>query len=872
MQKSPLLNVILFFCLILIGSVQSPISSVFAAGPGCILIGGNTNNLAPSNFDFNRILFNAPIDFEYKGCIRPVGMGEYVSDGWAWNQNLGWLSLAARIDPQNPTRKLNSGVVVNSNFEYGVNIEKKLVNGKPVAKLLGYIWGDNAGWIKMNCERDDSIAYDSDHCNTQQYGVEVDFAKPVKGLDDYYYLKGYAWNSHYGYIDFKDVAIAVPDVNYDFFPVIESISGDGPKYANGSNTDQQIILKLFSKTDPKKNVSQFFHASPFKFCLIFDDQRTINGVDRFTSDLDLDINNCENHRDDFLNVLGSDGAFTYDMQKNQYVVDGTSLKSFLSTVGGDLNVAYLKMYSDDPSINPQFFPISDVSLVFDTPYEVYISKGDFDSFDQVRDAYREGVEFDYNSDLNTEDDFTLGVKIFRGELPVENTFAYEINLGASDNDLLNLQAQAILPDVASEEDPLPIVDQAQVVDPSFTPAFRISSDYDMGDNEFVIPLKLNITKHLNTVPDNILATSVDVNVEYPFDVSGQTVESKLMASMVRSNNFESFESFMKGFIQDRAFNSVFDDKDVTTATNYAKFKSLINRELATNQFGTCTLNQLNSNACRFDSQELIVIEKALVDRDFIKLSDVYSGVFGLNQESIKTVVLRGFDVFVDEDFTSENPFGVVVLANKEGVGGRMYVDYGVTQILNLFAYLDRNMMSVDGLEDVNLAVNDNLAEVGIGDVTESKSYNQLVFNGQLVSNNCSGCSRSSGNVGEAGYSPAKFADGRLVNDENLVLAQQEDLNLLRYSPLVLNVERENGALNLLNCDGASTGTQIGRNFFNTNNGFSLDKLCFMPERLGFDIKYSPVSEQNNFPKNKQRSFMLFYADSQGLPVFSRLER
>jgi len=196
----------------------------------------------------------------------------------------------------------------------------------------------------------------------------------------------------------------------------------------------------------------------------------------------------------------------------------------------------------------------------------------------------------------------------------------------------------------------------------------------------------------------------------------------------------------------------------------------------------------------------------------------------------------------------------------------------VTQILKLFAYLDRNMMSVDGLADVNLAVNGNLIEVGVGDVTESKSYNQLVFNGQLVSNNCSGCSRSSGNVGEEGYSPAKFADGRLVNEENLVLAQQEDLNLLRYSPLVLNVERENGALNLLNCDGASTGTQIGRNFFNTSSGFSLDKLCFMPERLGFDIKYSPVSEQNNFPKNKQRSFMLFYADSKGLPVFSRLER
>ena len=54
------------------------------------------------------------------------------------------------------------------------------------------------------------------------------------------------------------------------------------------------------------------------------------------------------------------------------------------------------------------------------------------------------------------------------------------------------------------------------------------------------------------------------------------------------------------------------------------------------------------------------------------------------------------------------------------------------------------------------------------------------------------------------------------------------------------------------------------------DGLSLDKLCFMPERLGFDIKFSELAE--NFPKNKQRSFMLFYADPSGLPVFSRVKR
>ena len=864
MQKSPLLKVILFFCLILIGTLKVPVSGVFAAGPGCIQILGYTKNLAPNTLDFNSILFYTNMAQEYKGCIRPIGMGEYNSDGWAWNDNLGWLSLAARVNSQNPNQMINSGVIVNSALEYGVNIKKTLKNGVPRAKLVGYIWGDNAGWIKMNCTRDTSINYDSDHCSQQNYGVEVDFSRPVKGLNDYYRLKGYAWNPHYGYIDFSGVAIAVPDVNFDFVPSVKYIDGEDPNYANGVNTDQRLEIQMFSRSNPKENVTAYFDNSPFNFCLIFDDQRTLDGVRRFAPEFDLDDNrDCTAHTDTFLNILDSNAGFVFDAQKNAFVIGLGELKTFLSTEGGDLDLAYIKIYSNDPSVGAQYFPVQDVQLNFVPPYEVYISKGDYDTFEATKEAYSDGVLFDYNSADNQNDNFTLGVKLFRGELLESNTFSFDINIGSSDNDLLNLTVNARLPDLDSDSDPKPIVQENLNVNSNFSPAFTIGDEYDTGRDEFVVPLSLNLSKFLSAVPDNILATSVDVDVKYPFNNGNN--DSKLMASMVRSNNFETFESFMKGFIQDRAFNSVFDDKEASTNTNYAKFKSLINRELSQGNFARCSLADLSSDACQSVDQNLIVIENDLNESAYIKLSDVYRGVLNLSQVNLKTVVLKGFDVFVDDNFVSENPFGIVVLADGAN-GGRMYVDYGVTSIVKLFAYLDRNMMSVDGLADVNLALSRDLAGVGVGEVTDSKSFNQLVFNGQLVSNNCSGCSRASGeNEGQS----AKFADGRLVtNDNDLLLAQQEDLNMLRYSPLVLNVRRDGRFLDLLNCDNTDAGMRVLRGMF--VDGLSLDKLCFMPERLGFDIKFSELAE--NFPKNKQRSFMLFYADPSGLPVFSRVKR
>ena len=97
----------------------------------------------------------------------------------------------------------------------------------------------------------------------------------------------------------------------------------------------------------------------------------------------------------------------------------------------------------------------------------------------------------------------------------------------------------------------------------------------------------------------------------------------------------------------------------------------------------------------------------------------------------------------------------------------------------------------------------------------------------------------------------------------MILAKQEDLNNMRYSPLVFNVERSNGGLVHLDCsDQRQNGGLINGDFFDR---FSLEDMCYMPERFGFNISRSALLE--GFDPSATRSFMMFYKNPKNLPVF-----
>ena len=53
--------------------------------------------------------------------------------------------------------------------------------------------------------------------------------------------------------------------------------------------------------------------------------------------------------------------------------------------------------------------------------------------------------------------------------------------------------------------------------------------------------------------------------------------------------------------------------------------------------------------------------------------------------------------------------------------------------------------------------------------------------------------------------------------------------------------------------------------FDYFSNFTLDKMCYAPEKLGLNISESEYL--NGVEANKLRSFMMFYQDPGDLPVF-----
>jgi hypothetical protein len=104
------------------------------------------------------------------------GPGVAVDDakltGYIWAENIGWVSLSCE-------NTVSCGTV-----DYGVT---KDGNGN----LSGYAWGENVGWI--------SFSYaNTGTCGTVNYGVTID---PATGE-----FNGHAWGENIGWITFRSTA------------------------------------------------------------------------------------------------------------------------------------------------------------------------------------------------------------------------------------------------------------------------------------------------------------------------------------------------------------------------------------------------------------------------------------------------------------------------------------------------------------------------------------------------------------------------------------------------------------------------------------------------------------------------------------------
>lgn len=128
--------------------------------------------------------------------VQAAGSGN--TSGFAWSENLGWISLNC----DHTSLGLPLGDDTCADVSYGVLVED--------AELSGFAWGEQTGWISLNCSNDAS-------CGTVDYKVTND-----NGV-----LSGYAWGENTGWIDFNPVG--------DEGVVVDAGTGIFSGYAWGEN-------------------------------------------------------------------------------------------------------------------------------------------------------------------------------------------------------------------------------------------------------------------------------------------------------------------------------------------------------------------------------------------------------------------------------------------------------------------------------------------------------------------------------------------------------------------------------------------------------------------------------------------------------------
>lgn len=198
-------------------AVLALIPSVFAAGGGCYDVSGQGTGVPVNGINNSGVVhFDLPLApvLAYQGCVEddlapPAGDGPFYVKGWAWDDNLGWISLYC-------SGGMNLGVPCGG-IDYGVTMDGLL--GPNPGRLSGHAWSDNAGWISFNCA-------DTGTCATSDYYVEVEttdnaclgevystvLPDPSCAPNDSW--STYAWSDNVGWINFEGVK----------FPWVELIS------------------------------------------------------------------------------------------------------------------------------------------------------------------------------------------------------------------------------------------------------------------------------------------------------------------------------------------------------------------------------------------------------------------------------------------------------------------------------------------------------------------------------------------------------------------------------------------------------------------------------------------------------------------------
>ncbi len=113
-------------------------------GSGKYVSVGGVNNSGMVMFDPNKMVVPQSPEYQYEACAEDPGddgVAPFVLKGWAWDDNLGWISMFC--DGTTVPLKMGKNLGIDCGYyTYGVTID---ANGK----FSGYAYGDNSGYISF---------------------------------------------------------------------------------------------------------------------------------------------------------------------------------------------------------------------------------------------------------------------------------------------------------------------------------------------------------------------------------------------------------------------------------------------------------------------------------------------------------------------------------------------------------------------------------------------------------------------------------------------------------------------------------------------------------------------------------------------------
>lgn len=228
------------------------------SGTPPVLNPGGVPNSGVMNFDKTG---GAPADI-YEACVVDPGGQYFELRGWAWNDNLGWVSFycpagvpAGNPDPTVNNMGANCSDAAGYTGGYGVKIDRT------TGKFSGYAWGDNAGWISFDNDPYSLVQADGTASACQGY-VYTDANAPFAGCPSHateYYTA--AWSDQVGWIDFDGIKLPwflLVGISDPVVTLTSSVDGKDPTEidktnapaANGSDFYTLNVLLQDQNGDP----------------------------------------------------------------------------------------------------------------------------------------------------------------------------------------------------------------------------------------------------------------------------------------------------------------------------------------------------------------------------------------------------------------------------------------------------------------------------------------------------------------------------------------------------------------------------------------------------------------------------------------------